>query len=128
MHYSRGNATDSLIIFCESLVVIPLSILVSKNMSTMNADIKRNLSEIEKNNEVQQEMINDIMSVTKNVTSEFDKLNVVVNECNESTIVLNEAVSEISLGSLETTKEIEGQSIAIDEIKNVMEEIVVSNN
>ncbi|WP_394876227.1 methyl-accepting chemotaxis protein, partial [Clostridium neonatale] len=42
------------------------------------------------------------------------------------TVVLNESISEISMGALQTTNEIEGETILVDEIKKKMEEIVVS--
>lgn len=124
---SKGNTSDILVISCETLVLIPLSIIVSKNMSKMNADIKNSLLEIERNSAHQQEMVDQIINITENVSNDFDILNNIMNECNDSTVLLNEAISEISMGALETTKEIEEQTIAIDEIKNSMEEIVISN-
>lgn len=75
---------------------------------------------------MQQEMINDITCITKNVSEKFNILNSIMSEFNESTVVLNESISEISMGALQTTKEIEGETILVDEIKNKMEEIVVS--
>lgn len=126
MQSSNGNTTELIIVACETLVFIPIGILVSKNMFDMNKDIDKHISEISEKNSMQQEMINDITCITKNVSEKFNILNSIMSEFNESTVVLNESISEISMGALQTTKEIEGETILVDEIKNKMEEIVVS--
>ena len=64
---SKGNTSEILVISCETLVLIPLSIVVSKNMSKMNIDIKNSLLEIERNSVHQQEMVEEIINITENV-------------------------------------------------------------
>ncbi|WP_321832911.1 methyl-accepting chemotaxis protein [Clostridium butyricum] len=119
MQIWKGNTSELVIVFCITVAFIPIGILVSKNMIYM-------ISEISEKNSIQQRMINDITSITKNVSEKFDKFNDIINEFNESTVVLNESISEISMGALETTNEIQIETVVIDEIKNKMEEIVAS--
>ncbi len=122
----KGNNGEAIVIICETLAFIPIGILVSKNMCDMNRDINKHISEISTKNSIQQDMINDMTHITESVSKKFDMLNDIMNEFNESTVVLNDSISEISMGALQTTNEIEGETILVDEIKNKMEEIVVS--
>ena len=123
---SKGYSPEILVIFCETLVFIPVGILVSKKMHNMHNDISKHISEISASNSNQQQIISDMINISESVSEKFNILNGIMTKFNESTVILNSSISEISLGALETTKEIESQTRTIDEIKNNMEEIVIS--
>lgn len=122
----KGNNSEVIVIICETLAFIPIGILVSKNMCDMNTDINKHISEISTKSSIQQDMINDMTHITESVSKKFSVLNDIMNEFNKSTVVLNDSISEISMGAFQTKNEIEGETILVDEIKNKMEEIVVS--
>ena len=123
---SKGYNSEIFVIFCETLVFIPIGILISKEMNSMYNEINKHIEEISAKYTNQKEIINDMISISESVSEKFNILNGIMSEFNNSTIVLNTSISEISMGALETTREIESQTRTIDEIKNNMEDIVIS--
>lgn len=127
MQLSKGNTSEIIVVLCETIAVMPVGILVSKNMCNMNRNIDEYILEISKKNDTQQEMINDITDLTEKVAEKFYVLNDIMDDCNNGTEILNESIAQISMGALQTTTEIESETVLIDEIKNKMEETSVLN-
>ncbi|MEG1254972.1 methyl-accepting chemotaxis protein [Clostridium sp.] len=116
--FKLGNRTELVIILGASIIFGIMVISVTKFISKMNSEMNDKIEIINKNNELQKEMLEDLFKVSNTVKDKSENLKEIVSLMGESTTEVSSAISEIAKGATNTTVEIESQTTLINEIKH----------
>ena len=113
------------------LIAFAYSICMATKLATQFN--KENVTKVEKQQELQKVILDDVLTIAETVTKDADTMNSIMKELEEEITVIEKSVEDISFGNQTNTENIEQQTLmteniqaSIEQTKQITEDIVKS--